>query len=203
MPMSAWPEHGLGCTRWRRQFLAAAGDLPTPLPRVPLTPHPLHDHHGTSLRPFPPVHRRPLGDAPHAQLRRGTLPHSAPPQPSPRESCRPAEAPPTQDRTAATPSARRPSTALPRPPRVATMPRPPGLPPPASATPPHAYPRCAISAVQHRPAATPSTRRPSSPPLHGILGSTPRRGLVRTPTAERYKRRPSTASRHHTITPSL
>ena len=60
--------------------------------------------------PSPPVHRRPLGDAPPAQRRRGTPTSQCSTGRSPRESCRPAEAPPAQPRTAATPSPRRPSS---------------------------------------------------------------------------------------------
>ena len=76
--------------------------------------------------PSPPVRRRPLDDAPHAQRRRGSPLPTVLHRPPPRASRRPGAEPP---RTTPLPLHHRRAVRrfpLPQPPRATTSPRPPG-----------------------------------------------------------------------------
>ena len=186
---------------------ASSWSSPGTFPPLPLVSSSTHTSCTTTTAPprspSPPVRRRPLGDAPHAQRRRGTLTSQGRTGRPPRESRRLGAAPP---RTAPLPlHLRRAVRRFPSAPastrrHLATVARTP------TASTRHAAPSLSAGARIRRPAPlcrytidAPSvvSHRPAT------LALTPRREPVRTPTVEGYKRSPPAAAQHLTTIPSL
>ena len=162
----AWPPRACSC----QEDAAGLWSSPLSLPSAPLVPHCCPSTPSTLQKPRPATspflqRRRPLGDAPHQQDRRGSLPSpvATPVRPCRRSYPLGAQIPPSSSPPAATLPARRP----PQPRHDARRSQ---TPHPLAPVPrPRAYPQLCKS---HRP-AVPARNPYDAPsvvsPCHGLL----------------------------------